>query len=111
MKKENRGVILIIGILLLIIIAMLGMVLFGMSNEYILIDGDDIVKYEIVDGNTIIIYTENETYEVELFDDVVDFTVNSNITIELVRGCIFGESVYGYRINRIIKIPDVGGIE
>jgi len=83
-------------------------IILNVSSEYILIDGNDVIEYEIVDGNTIIIHTENEKYKVELYDDVVDFTVNSNITIELTRESIFGNPVDDfYFINRIIKIPEV----
>jgi len=86
--------------------------IFNVSNEYILIDGNDVIEYEIIDGNTIIIYTEDENYTVELFDEIIDFTVNSNMTIELTRESVFGNPFYDcYFINRIIKLPDIEGGE
>ena len=97
-------------LMLLSVIALLCIVFFGDSFDYILINGNDIIEYEIIDGDTIIIHTEDESYEVLLFDEVIDFTVNSNITIELMRELILGNPVYDYyRINRIIKLPDLGG--
>jgi len=111
MIKENKGEILIISIGLSLIVALFCIGYFGDSFDYILIDGSDVTEYEIVDGDTIIIHTEDESYEVQLFDEVIDFTVNSNITIELERELILGNPVYDYyRINRIIKTPDLGGI-
>jgi hypothetical protein len=111
MKKPSIEVIIVI-LGLLAIAVLLGMAFLGDSYKYILIDGDDIIEYEIVDGDTIIIHTEDEQYKVQLFDEVVDFTVSSNITIELVRECILGKPLSdGYRINRIIKTPNIGGIE
>ena len=99
-------IVVIIGILAIAIL--LGIAFFDTPYDYILIDGDDIIEYEVVDGNTIIIHTEDEQYEVELRDEVVDFTVNSNIKIEIRRELIFGNPINDYYfINRIIKIPDI----
>ena len=83
------------------------------ETRHVFIDGNDIISYEVVKGDTIIIVTENETYEVELFEDVVDFTVSSDIYIELSKGYQrsffwddFEPTDNAYWINRIIKIPE-----
>ena len=108
LKGDKIGTIIIISAVLATVIV-LGIFFFGDSYDYVLIDGDDVIEYEIVDGDTIIIHTEDEQYRVKLFDEVVDFTVNSNIHIELMRELILGNPVYDYyRINRIIKVPDGG---
>ena len=111
MKKPSMGcIVIILAVLAIIILLCIG--IFGSSYDYVIIDGDDIIEYEIVDGNTIIIHTEDGQYKVQLFDEVVDFTVNSNITIELGRELILGNPVFDcYRINRIIKTPDIVGGE
>lgn len=108
MWTENKMTVFVLGSCALAIVVMLCIGYFGDSFDYILINGDDIIEYEIVDGNTIIIHTEDEDYRVQLFDEVVDFTVNSNITIELERELILGEPTTDYyRINRIIKTPTI----
>lgn len=85
------------------------------ETRYILIDGDDIISYDVVDGDTVIIVTESETYEVELSEDVVDFTVSSDIHIKLAKGYSrtffwdeFEPTDNDYWIDRIIKVPSGG---
>ena len=86
MDKE----LIVAGAVALAIVVLLIIMIFGNTTEYILIDGDDIKEYEIVDGNTIMIYTEDEQYEVNVFDVVIDFTVNNNITIEVSKNYFWG---------------------
>lgn len=103
--------LILAGAVALSIVVLFIIMIFGLTTEYILIDGDEIKEYEIVDGNTIMIHTEDEQYLVNFFDVVIDFTVNSNITIEVSRSYFWGNPVWdGYWLNRIIKTPDLGGM-
>jgi hypothetical protein len=88
------------------------------AEDNVMIDGDDVVSYNIINEDEIEIVTEDNIYIIDLgfSDDVVDFTVNSNIHIELERFdtrlfwwdfIISSEPVYPdeYKIGRIIKTP------
>lgn len=117
--KGDAIIALFIIIILLLVVSFVIITAFtSWETRHILIDGNDVISYDVVDGDTIIIHTEDESYEVDLFGDVIDFTVSSNIYIKLSRGYYrtffwdeFEPTGYNYRINRIIKTPDVGGIE
>jgi len=91
-------------------------------EDNVLIDGDDVISYNIINEDEIEIVTENDIYIIELFFDneVVDFTVNSDIHIELERFdtrtwwwdfIINPDPVYPdeYRLGRIIKTPSEDG--
>jgi len=93
------------------------------AEDNVLIDGDDVVFYNIINADEIEIIMEDDVvYNIKLRNDneIVDFTVNSDIHIELERHdtrifwwdlIINPEPVYPdeYGIGRIIKVPDVGG--
>ena len=113
MEEEKINKETILGIIIIVALCTLLCVLaFGGRTDYIIINGDDVIEYEIIDGNTIIIHTEDEQYRVNFFDVVIDFTVNSNITIELSKTYFWNNPTSdGYWLNRIIKLPDVGGIK
>lgn len=92
------------------------------AEDSVLIDGDDVVSYNIINTDEIeIVMDDNTIYTVELGygDEVVDFTVNSDIYIELERFdtrlfwwdlIINPDPVFPdeYSIGRIIKVPDIG---
>jgi len=88
------------------------------AEDNVIIDGDDIVSYTVINEDKIeIIMNDGIVYIVKLgFDDeVVDFTVSSDIHIELERfdtrlfwwDFILSEPNFPdeYKIGRIIKIP------
>lgn len=91
------------------------------AEDNIMIDGDDVVSYNIINTDEIeIVMEDNTIYIVDLGfdDDVVDFTVNSDIHIELERFdtrlfwwdfIINPDPVFSdeYSIGRIIKTPSV----
>ena len=92
------------------------------AEDNVLIDGSDVVSYNIINEDEIEIVTEDDIYIIELFFDneVVDFTVNSDIHIELERFdtrvfwwdfIIHSDPVYPdeYRLGRIIKTPSEDG--
>ena len=92
------------------------------AEDNIMIDGDDVVSYNIDNVDRIEIVTEDDIYIIDLsFDnEVVDFTVNSDIHIELERFdtrawwwdfIINPDPVYPdeYRLGRIIKTPSEDG--
>ena len=92
------------------------------AEDNIMIDGDDVVSYNIDNVDRIEIVTEDDIYIIDLYFDneVVDFTVNSNIHIELERFdtrtwwwdfIINPDPVYPdeYRLGRIIKTPSEDG--
>ena len=85
-----------------------------MDTDTVIINGDDIDSYVVTDDGMINIVMKNEViYVVALSDDdsIVDFTVNSEIYIELYRSDInywWWDGVeYGgdYYLERIVKIP------
>ena len=91
-------------------------------EDNVLIDGNDVVSYNIINTDEIEIVTEDDIYIIDLYFDneVVDFTVNSNIHIELERFdtrtwwwdfIINPDPVYPdeYRLGRIIKTPSEDG--
>ena len=113
MKEKTEVIIAILLIIIIVSVFVFIAINVTMSSEirYTLIDGDDVISYEVIDGSTVNIITENETYEVELYKDV-DFTVNSDIYIEIVnvyyRKFFWEEFEPGdnvYSLNRIIKTP------
>ena len=91
------------------------------AEDNLVIDGDDVAFYNIINTDELeIIIDDGTVYTVRLGygDDVVDFTVNSNIHIELEREdirlfwwdfIIHSEPVFPdeYRLGRIIKVPDL----
>jgi len=91
------------------------------AEDNLVIDGDDVAFYNIINADELeIIIDDGTVYTVRLGygDDVVDFTVNSNIHIELEREdirlfwwdfIIHSEPVFPdeYRLGRIIKVPDL----
>ena len=104
-NKETRIAIITI----VALCTLLCVLAFGSRTDYIIIDGDEVIEYEIIDGNTIIIHTEDEQYRVDFFDVVIDFTINSNTTIELSKNYFWNNPTSdGYWLNRIIKVPDGG---
>lgn len=115
MEKGKKGALLSLSLFFcLVIFVFLFFTNLFMSCETrcTLIDGNEIISYEVIDGSHIIITTNNESYEIKLYDDVVDFTVSSDIYIELTRYYSrtffweeFEPSYDTYFINRIIKIP------
>ena len=116
-ETKRNAIIALFILIVLLLVASFVIITATTSYEtrHVFIDGNDIISYDVVDGNTIIIHTENESYEVDLVEDVVDFTVSSNIYIELSKGyhrnCFWDEfepTDYNYWLNRIIKVPDGG---
>ena len=92
------------------------------AEDNIIIDGDDVISYNIINTDEIEIVTEDDIYIIDLYFDneVVDFTVNSDIHIELERFdtrtwwwdfIINPDPVYPdeYRLGRIIKTPSEDG--
>lgn len=83
----------------------------SISFQEVLICGDDILSYDVIDGDSIRLVTENKTYDVYLYDDVIDFTINSEIYIQLEaryrRNWPWDEyeDTNYYTINTIIKLP------
>lgn len=90
------------------------------AEDNVVIDGDDVGSYNIDNADRIeIVMDDGVVYDVKLgyYDDVIDFTVNSDIHIELERFdtrlfwwdfIITPEPIFPdeYRIGRIIKIPN-----
>lgn len=116
MKEKTKCILAVLFLIGMAFVAMFVVVCVatGYETRSTLIDGNDIISYDVIDGDTIIIVTENETYKVRLRDDIIDFTVNSNIYIEVTHGYIRGfiwdnyEITSGdYSLKRIIKIPEV----
>ena len=128
MDKEKIKATALFGIILIVIIFGMGtffsVILLTVSpaEDNIVIDGDDVVSYNIINANEIeIIMDDCTVYTVELRfdDDVVDFTVSSDIHIELERFdtrlfwwdfIISTEPIFPneYGLGRIIKLPDIG---
>lgn len=93
------------------------------AEDNIIIDGDNVVSYNISNEDEIeIIMNDGTIYTVKLGfnDEVVDFTVSSDIHIELERfdtRAFWWDFIIStepnfpdeYRIGRIIKLPDSGG--
>lgn len=89
------------------------------AEDNVIIDGDDVVSYNIINEDKIeIIMNDDIIYIIDLGfdDDIVDFTIDSDIYIKLERFdtrvfwwdfIISTEPVYPdeYRIGRIIKTP------
>jgi len=117
MVEEDKKNAIMGFLILIIMISVVAFILLSVATSYetryVLIHDDEIRSYDVVDGNTVIINTENEIYEVELFNDIVDFTVSSDISINLAKGYHrsffwdkFEPTDSAYWIDRIIKVPD-----
>jgi len=120
MKEGTKSNIIII-LILAGIVSLISPIFLTMLpvEDNVLIDGDDVVSYNIINEDEIEIVTDDDIYIIDLYFDneVVDFTVNSNIHIELERFdtrlfwwdfIIHNEPVFPdeYRLGRIIKVPE-----
>lgn len=121
--KNNIKTICMSAIIVLVLFGFFSAMVSTLSHletDNIIINGNNIDSYTVTDDGMINIIMKNGTkYIIDLSsdDDIVDFTVNSDIYIELYRldinfwwweGTKFSENYY---LERIIKLPDIDGGE
>jgi len=113
MKDVTKGLGILVMIILTIAFVVFFMInmFFTLDSETILIEGIDGVK--VISGDFVLIDSNGSYYKVKLNEREIDFTVNSEIYIEvkqyLMRSWFWEdfEPQYDYYfINRIIKVPE-----
>jgi len=84
----------------------------GFEEENTVIRSSNIVKYELKDNNMLCITTENDIYNIDIYDvDNLDLTINSELYLELYRTdrsfWFWEEPLFegNYYIDRIVKLP------
>jgi len=106
------GAFVLIGLFLFFMFSVIGSVPCHWDINSVVIDGQDVKEYMVLeDGDVEITMNNGFVYTVDVTDNVVDFTVNSDIFIELYQidisywwweSTVWSEKYY---IESIVKIP------